>query len=151
MTEDQDGKLWAAWFTAGGKEGPGIYVTSSPDRGRSFASRSPLALGTTVKHPEIGTLPDGRLAVIYEEARGTHQILFRVRDPRSGAWSAAKTGAPQGAYPRLTTTPTKAAVAFTCRAEVGTRVVLADWRTFEGGKMDWTGCIGEALPEHHHS
>ncbi|HEX5718012.1 MAG TPA: sialidase family protein [Thermoanaerobaculia bacterium] len=150
MTEDPEGKLWAAWFTAGGAEGPGIYATSSPDRGSTFASRSPVALGTTVKHPEIGALPDGRIAVLYEETGGSHPILFRVHDPRSGAWSAPKAGSPQGAYPRLATATGKAAVAFTCRAETGTRVVVADWQTFEDGKMDWSGCIGEPLPEHHH-
>jgi hypothetical protein len=150
MTEDHEGKLWAAWFTAGGTEGPGVYVTSSADRGRSFAPRSPVALGTTVKHPEIGALPDGRVAVLYEDTRGSHPILFRVRDSGSGDWSAPREGSSQGAYPRLATTPGKAAVAFTCRAEIGTRVVVADWQTFEDGKMDWSGCIGKALPEHRH-
>ncbi|HWM92867.1 MAG TPA: sialidase family protein [Thermoanaerobaculia bacterium] len=150
LTEDRDGKLWAAWFTAGGPEGPGVYVTASPDRGAAFAPRSPVALGTTVKHPEIGTLPDGRVAVLYEDTGGSHPILFRVRDPGSGTWSAPGTGAPQGVYPRLAATAEQAAVAFTCRAEAGTRVVVTGWRAFEEGKMDWSGCIGEALPEHRH-
>ena len=150
LTEDREGKLWAAWFTAGGVEGPGVYVTSSPDQGASFAPRSPVALGATVKHPEIGTLPDGRIAVLYEEATGSHPILFRVRDPRSGTWSAPEEGPSQGVYPRLAATPKQAAVAFTCRAEAGTRVVVTGWRAFEEGKMDWSGCIGEPLPEHHH-
>ncbi len=150
MTEDHDGKLWAAWFTAGGAEGPGVYATSSPDRGSSFAPRSPVALGTTFKHPEIGTLPDGRVAVLYEETQGAHPILFRVRNRETGDWSAPKEGSLQGAYPRLATAPAQAAVSFTCRAETGTRVVVADWQTFEEGKMDWSGCIDEALPEHRH-
>lgn len=151
LTEDRDGKLWAAWFTAGGREGPGVYATASPDRGASFAPRSPVALGPAVKHPEIGTLPDGRVSVLYEEAGGSHPILFRLYDPRTGSWSEPGTGAPQGVYPRLAATAKQAAVAFTCRAETGTRVVVAGWRTFEEGKMDWSGCIREALPEHRHS
>jgi len=150
LAEDQEGKLWGAWFTAGGAEGPGVYATSSSDRGGSFAARSPVALGAAMKHPEIGALPDGRIAVLYEEALGSHPILFRVRDPGSGVWSEPKAGSPQGAYPRLATDSRKAAVAFTCRAETGTRVVVSDWRAFEEGKMDWNGCSGEAMPEHHH-
>ncbi|HWN41242.1 MAG TPA: hypothetical protein VNW71_03425, partial [Thermoanaerobaculia bacterium] len=74
----------------------------------------------------------------------------RVRDRETGDWSAPKEGSLQGAYPRLATTPAQAAVAFTCRAETGTRVVVTDWQTFEGGKMDWSGCIGEVMPEHRH-
>jgi hypothetical protein len=150
LAEDPDGRLWAAWFTAGGAEGPGVYVTSSPDQGRSFAARSPVALGATARHPEIGALPGGRVAVLYEETQGSHPILFRVRDPRSGTWSAPQAGAPQGAYPRLAATATEAAVAFTCWTGTGTRVVLADWRTFEEGKMDWAGCTGKPAAEHRH-
>ena len=59
LAQGPDGTLWGAWFTGGGV--PGIYVTSSRDRGASFAERTLLSEPDRPgRHPEIGVLPDGR-------------------------------------------------------------------------------------------
>ncbi len=150
MARTPDGRLWTAWFTGGGK-GPGLYVSSSADGGRTFAPPFQLAESGTVRQPEIGLLPDGRLAVVYQttDAEGGHPLELRVRDPRTGDWSAPRIGALQGKYPRLAVAGGKAAVAFTCPAEQGTRVVVADWLSFESGKLRPEGCREDAGEEEH--
>jgi hypothetical protein len=149
LTEAGDGTLWAAWFTAGGQ--PGVYVTSSKDKGAHFAPRTSLT-PATVRHPEAGLLPGDRVAVLYEsvEAPGAHPILARLRDPATGAWSPARPVAPQGLYPRLATTGERAALAFTCRTGEKKNVVIADWSLAEKGDLGWAGCDRDAAPEAAH-
>jgi hypothetical protein len=133
LTEAPDGTLWAAWFTGGGE--PGIYVTSSQDGGAHFAPRTLLtAPGQLGRHPEIGVLADGRIAVLYEtlgEDESSLQAL--VRDAR-GTWGVPQTLAPQGIYPRLATRGERTAVAFTCHSGEGSRVVVADWEDLMRGE-----------------
>ena len=95
LAEALDGTLWAAWFTGGGE--PGIYVTSSKDGGAHFAPRTPITpAGQPGRHPEIGVLADGRLAVLYETVGGEHpEIQARIRDPQ-GTWEEPKTLVPEG-------------------------------------------------------
>jgi hypothetical protein len=148
LAQAADGALWAAWFTGGD---PAIYVASSTDGGASFGPRRRLAAPgegvTTVRHPEIGLLPDGRLAVLYTATRGggpagdhghsgrqdepgrqrNHPVMARLRDPRSGAWGAPLELSPEGVYPRLAASRDRAAFAFTRRGDDGTQVVVAEW------------------------
>jgi len=149
LAEAADGTLWATWFT--GAE-PGVYAASSADGGGTFTPRTQVAAPAgelrAVTHPEVGTLRDGRIAVLYEavQADGSHPILARLRDPATGTWQSPRPVAPQGSYPRLAGD----VVAFTCRTEKGTNVVVADWAVVEKGGMGWTGCSAEAAAEHHH-
>lgn len=128
LAEAPDGALWASWFTGGGESG--VYVTSSRDGGSSFAPRtfltSPDHLG---KHPEIGALPDGRIAVLYETfgESETRSIQARVRG-LDGTWSEPRTLVRGGVYPRFTLQGERAALAFSCPSEKAPRVVVADWR-----------------------
>lgn len=153
LAADRDGGLWAAWFTAGGgTDRVGVYAAVSQDGGASFGPREAVAVSSFVKHPEIGVLPDGRVAVLYEAIRpgGGHPIAFRLRDPGNGSWSAEKEG-PPGVYPRLAVAPARAegtAVAFTCRAGEGTQVVVAGWNLFADGDAGWAGCHAAAAPAH---
>jgi hypothetical protein len=128
LAEAPDGALWAAWFTGGGESG--VYITSSRDGGASFAPRtfltSPDRLG---KHPEIGALPDGRIAVLYETS-GSIQARVRGLD---GAWGEPRTLVQGGVYPRLAIQGDRAALAFTCPSEKAPRVVVADWGKLAGG------------------
>ena len=128
LIEAPDGTLWAAWFTAGGEAG--IYVTSSHDGGAHFTPRTLVTPpGQPGRHPEIGVLADGRLAVLYEKLGEEHSPLqARVRD-RHGVWHAPQTLVPEGAaYPRLATSGGRTVVAFTCHSGAEARVVVADWR-----------------------
>jgi hypothetical protein len=128
LAEAPDGALWAAWFTGGGESG--VYVTSSRNGGASFAPRtfvtSPDRLG---KHPEIGALPDGRIAVVYETTAesGDRSLQARVRGV-DGAWAEPRTLVRGGIYPRFVLAGDHAALAFTCPSEKAPRVVVADWR-----------------------
>jgi hypothetical protein len=52
------------WFTMGGKGG--IQTTDSADKGITFSPASTVA-GTKASHPQITGLPDGSLAVVWDE------------------------------------------------------------------------------------
>jgi hypothetical protein len=122
LAEAQDGTLWAAWFTAGGE--PGVYVTSSPDGGGSFAARTRVSdPGRPARHPEIGVLPDGGVAVLYETAE---TIVAKVRG-RDGTWGPAQPIAPQGTYPRFAASADRAVIAFSRRTGEKESVVVQDW------------------------
>lgn len=56
--------LNAVWYTAGGT--PGLYYSRSSPNGADFNERKLLT--TSGRHPQMIALPDGKLAVIYEEA-----------------------------------------------------------------------------------
>jgi BNR repeat-like domain len=83
LAQTRDGSLWAVWFTGAQ---PGIYVAASQDGGASFGPRQPLVtLGNGIngaRHPEIGVLPDGRLAVLYEAFRDREgqRVEARLRE-----------------------------------------------------------------------
>ncbi len=134
LAQAPDGTLWAAWFTAGGE--PGVYVTSSRDGGASFAARTLLSSpGSPGRHPEIGMLPDGRVAVLYDgiEPNGGQLLLARVRD-RNGTWGSPQRLAPGGGHPRLAMSRDRAAVAFTCRSGEAAKVVIREWPLVETGE-----------------
>lgn len=139
LAEAPDGTLWGVWFTGGGE--PGLYVTSSRDGGAHFAPRTLLtAPGHMGRHPEIGALADGRIAVLYETIDGgTPSLQARVRDLR-GAWGPPRTLALQGTYPRLASREGRTVVAFTCQSHDEPRVLIADWQDLEGGGKDLPDC-----------
>jgi hypothetical protein len=131
LTLDGEGTLWAAWFT--GVE-PGVYVASSEDGGASFGPRSQIASASAevigVAHPEIGVLPDGSVAVLYEAVRagGKRAVEARLLEPGSARWGPPLAVAPDAAYPRLAVDGTHAVVAYTER-KLGQppRVVVKSW------------------------
>ena len=131
LAEAPDGTLWAAWFTGAGEAG--VYVTFSKDGGASFAPRTFLTTPDRLgKHPEIGILPDGRVAVLYETPGegDVPTIQARLRDA-GGTWSAPKTLVTGAVYPRLAIRGDRAALAFTCRSGAAPSVVVADWKGLE--------------------
>jgi hypothetical protein len=125
----KDGSLWAAWFT--GAE-PGIYTARSTDGGATFGPRQriagPAAGIPSVAHPEIGVLPDGRIAVLYEALRasGERVLEARLRAP-DDAWGPPVVVATSAVYPRLAVRDGRAALAFTRRRGNGTEVVVRSW------------------------
>jgi hypothetical protein len=62
LAQDDKG-LHAVWFTAGGA--PGIYLTSSPDYGKTFSLREKIS--ENAKHPQLGVLPDDKLIFVWDE------------------------------------------------------------------------------------
>ena len=125
------------------------HLVARRDGGARFAPRTLLTPAKGLyRHPEIGLLQGNQAAVVYEgvDTGGAfpgHPLLARLRDPRTGAWSAARRVAPQGAFPRLAVSAKpgeSAALAFTCRAGQQTRVVIADWRLLGDGALPWAGC-----------
>lgn len=106
LTEDGAGALWATWFT--GRD-PGIYaarlgpasfgdVDVGPRRAVALMSDAPRRF---VAHPEIGRLPDGRVAVVYEATRdGSSTLEMRQISP-AGEIGPPMTLADEGAFPRL--------------------------------------------------
>jgi len=126
LAQAPDGTLWAAWFTAGGQ--PGVYVTSSRDEGASFATRTLLSEpGRLSRHPEIAVLPGGRIAVLYEavEPDGTRALVARERTAQ-GTWGDPRRIGTQGDHLRFATNGERSALAFTCRGEQSSSVVVAD-------------------------
>ncbi len=122
----KDGSLWATWFTGAD---PGIYAARSTDGGATFGPRqriaAPAAGIPSVAHPEIGVLPDGRIAVLYEalSANGDRNLKARLRAP-NGAWGPPAVVATSAVYPRLAVRDGRSAVAFTRRKGNGTEVVV---------------------------
>jgi hypothetical protein len=129
---DHQGTLWAAWFTAGGE--PGVYVASSRDGGVSFGPRTHVATARAgingVAHPEIGVLPDGTVAVLYEAVRegGKRSVEARLLPAGSREWDPPRPVAPDAAYPRLAVRGSRAVVAYTERKEgQPPRAVVRSW------------------------
>lgn len=83
MAENAEG-VHFAWFTMGG--GGGVYYTRTPDKGGHFLPRDPVSQVTSARHPQIAGLPDGDLALVWDEGAGPatapHQrIGLQMRGP----------------------------------------------------------------------
>lgn len=130
LAQGRDGSLWTAWFT--GAE-PGVYAAVSRDGGATFGPRQPIVtLGKDVRNamrPEIGVLPDGRIAVLYEAFRemGVHQVEARVKPP-SGNWGGLAVLEPDAGSPRLAVRGDRAVVAFTRQRGETSEILVRDWR-----------------------
>ncbi len=130
LAEAKDGALWAAWFT--GAE-PGVYAAESKDGGATFGPRQPVAvLGgdlQNARRPEIGTLPDGRIAVLYQAFRphGVRRVEARLRSP-SGTWSAPLVVEPEAGVPRLAVHGDRGVVALARGSSEAGEIVVRDWR-----------------------
>jgi len=92
LAEGRDGRVWAAWTNG---KGPQIEVAAAATGGR-FGAPQVIARGA-VNHPEIGTLPDGRIAVFYESM---NDVVARFADPRGSKWSEPRVVIAGGRLPR---------------------------------------------------
>jgi hypothetical protein len=108
FTETAGGTVWLAWFNGGAN----AIETASAEPGGRFVRRGAAVRGA-VNHPDIGTLPDGRLLLVYEVVRGDKRAIeARVSEAPDGAveapdgaaaharWSDAKVLAADGSTPR---------------------------------------------------
>lgn len=154
LAQAPDGALWATWFTAGTGQA-GIYAAVSTDDGETFSTRTlvaPARPGSTVRHPELGALPDGSVVVLYEsEGEGQRALLAQTRDARTGVWQAPQRVASGGLYPRWTPGGDRAALAFTCPTQDGSKVVVTDWAVIQ--KEGWAGpaCDGSSASHSGHT
>jgi hypothetical protein len=129
LAEAGDGSLWAAWFT--GAE-PGVYAAVSEDGGTTFGRRQPIAvLGgdlQNARRPEIGVLPDGRVAVLYQAIRaGGIQVEARLRAP-SGDWGETVVVEPAADVPRLAVCDGHGVVAVTRKRGESSEILVRDWQ-----------------------
>jgi hypothetical protein len=131
LAQARDGSLWTAWFT--GAE-PGVYAAVSRDGGATFGPRQPIiTLGGDVRNalsPEIGILPDGRIAVFYETFRESraHQVEARLRSSTGNDWSAPVVVEPDAGSPRLATRGQRAVVAFIRQRGEAREILVRDWK-----------------------
>ncbi len=100
LTEDADGVVWAAWFN--GAEN--AIEVAAAHRG-AFGPPAVVARVagdvTTVNHPEIGSLPDGRLVLFYEAGVGEGPTILMLRsDLQRSIWSAPVRVGEGGSGPR---------------------------------------------------
>jgi hypothetical protein len=65
MTENQNG-LHFAWYTSGG--GSGVFYNNSADYGKSFSKRQIVSDNPTAKHPQITTLDNKEVLIVWDEA-----------------------------------------------------------------------------------
>jgi hypothetical protein len=154
MAQAPDGALWAAWFTAGTGQA-GIYAATSTDDGETFSTRTlvaPARPGKSVRHPELGTLPDGGVVVLYEsEGDGQRALLAQTRDAQTGAWQAPRRVVSGGLYPRWALGGDRAALAFTCPAQGGSKVVVTDWSMIPKEGLAGIACDGSSGHSGHSS
>jgi hypothetical protein len=108
FAETEDGTMWLAWFNGAADS---IELAAAP-RGSRFARRGPVT--TAGNHPDIGTLPDDRLLVVYEVFRGGKRAIeARVSDAKHVRWSDAVTLAAEGSSPRYVRTGDRALLLYT--------------------------------------
>lgn len=68
MVKNSSG-LHFAWFTMG--SGEGVFYCQSPDNGISYSKKESVSALPTAKHPQLAALPNGELALVWDEAVDT--------------------------------------------------------------------------------
>ncbi len=73
-----------AWYTMGG--GEGVYYCSSKDLGKTFSGRDTVSNKPSAKHPQIITMPDDIIVIVWDETvkkgeEAFSRIGLQLRDP----------------------------------------------------------------------
>lgn len=97
MTENETG-LHFAWYTFGG--GSGVFYSNSVDHGESFSKRSIVSDKPTAKHPQITTLHNKEVLIVWDESKNegdyfTIQIGLQHRN-KNGKIISTKFISPKG-------------------------------------------------------
>jgi hypothetical protein len=130
FAETADGTVWLAWFNGNSNT---IEIAAAPRNG-SFTKRRPVVAGG-VNHPDIGTLPDGRLVVFYEVFRNDKRAIeARVSDAAHTTWSDAHGIAKDGASPRYVRRDDQALLSYTMWIDGAPHVRIVDPLPGLGGK-----------------
>jgi hypothetical protein len=82
LAENKNG-LHFAWYTLG--SGEGVFYANSPDNGKTFSKKDTVCGNASASHPQIKSLPDGRLAIAWDESaknndKVTQIISLQLRD-----------------------------------------------------------------------
>lgn len=121
FAETNDGTMWLAWFNGASNA---IELAAAP-RGSRFGRRGVVTQNGN--HPDIGTLPDGRLIVVYEAFRdGKTAIDVRISDQKHTRWSDAVTIAADGSSPRYVRSGDRALLSYTTFVENAPHVRIVD-------------------------
>ncbi|MGV3504500.1 MAG: exo-alpha-sialidase [Adhaeribacter sp.] len=80
MTSNQQG-MHFAWFTMGG--GSGVYYNQKP-AGKAFSARQTVSQAKAARHPQMATLPGGKIAITWDEQAPAgnphHRIGLQLRE-----------------------------------------------------------------------
>lgn len=122
FAETAGGTVWLAWLNGGAK----TIETASSTGGGPFVRRGPAVRGA-VDHPDLGTLADGRLLLVYEVFRdGKRAVESRVSDAAHARWSEPVVLAPDGATPRFVRRGDRALLTFTTHVDGTPHVHVID-------------------------
>lgn len=122
FTETKGGTIWIAWFNGGAN----TIETASAVAGGSFVRRGAVARGP-VNHPDLGTLPDGRLVLVYEVVRDNKRTIeARTSDTGLTRWSEPVVLATDGASPRYIRSGDHALLTYTAFVEGTPHVHVMD-------------------------
>jgi hypothetical protein len=122
FAETDDGTIWLAWFNGNANA---IEIAAAP-RGAGFTTRASIG-HEGFNHPDLGTLPDGRLVVFYEALRnGKRTIEARISDREHVHWSNAHAIAGDGANPRYVRRGAAALLSYTTSVDGKPHVRVVD-------------------------
>lgn len=85
MTQNENG-MHFAWFTMGG--GAGVFYANSSDNGKSFSKRDYVSENPSAKHPQISTLNNRNVIIVWDESAENNGNYFS----RIGLQHRAKNG-----------------------------------------------------------
>ncbi|HSD13514.1 MAG TPA: exo-alpha-sialidase [Flavobacterium sp.] len=85
MTQNDNG-MHFAWYTMGG--GEGVFYTNSSDSGKSFSKRDNVSKNASAKHPQISTLNNRNVVIVWDESAEVNGNYFS----RIGLQHRAKNG-----------------------------------------------------------
>ena len=118
--------VWAAWYSGNPR---GIYAARANVTAPQFAARE-LVQGaddhvSSLAHPAIGTLPDGRPVVAYECKRDeVDRLEGRVRG--GSGWGETIQLGDKGEYPRIATNGKETYLVYTAITDGGKSIAVRD-------------------------
>jgi hypothetical protein len=72
-----DSGLHFSWYTMG--SGNGVFYASADEQGQTFSPRENISALPSAKHPQMATLPDNRLAIVWDERENADDInTYRI-------------------------------------------------------------------------
>lgn len=87
MVKNAEG-LHFAWFTMGG--GQGVFYCQSPDNGITYTKKESISALPTAKHPQLTTLHNGGLALVWDEAADTSGNRIGIQHKAGNGETVAK-------------------------------------------------------------
>ncbi|MBW8685447.1 sialidase family protein [Chitinophaga rhizophila] len=92
MTKNKQ-SMHFTWFTMGG--GEGVYYCQSTDNGQTYTQKQKVSIAPMAKHPQIATLADDRILLVWDEPVKQPDNTFKSRvgyQWRDGGGKVLQTG-----------------------------------------------------------